>query len=207
MERVASASSGQVEHFGSDWRGRALRQAGALGRGGWSGLEIFDLRIFAFGGLGGERGLGESWQIKPHLEKWRFRRDMAIFRSMGGGLWPAGGGQRGGGVDQRLGFWSKAAGTRSGHVGRRWSKSRGFPSQQRPARSPGARGRQHTGLWEAGSGVPSCIGRIVRSDASHAAPPGRPGTYALRSVQHRLSRLRTSTLWSVHSFHASAPAH
>ena len=52
--------------------------------GGWSGLGIFDFQIFAFGGLGGESGLGESWQIKPHLEKRRFRRDMATFRSIGG---------------------------------------------------------------------------------------------------------------------------
>ena len=71
-------------------------------------------------------GLGESWQIKPHLEKWRFRRDMAIFRSMGGGLWPAGGGQRGGGVDQRLGSGRRQQGHAQGTWGGAGANPVGF---------------------------------------------------------------------------------
>ena len=100
---------------------------------------------------------------------------------------------------------SEAAGPCSAHVGRRPSKPRGVEGSQWPARPPGARGRQHRGRREAASDAPSRSGSLGRPDASHAAPPGRPETYASRSVQRRPSRLRTSTQWSVNSFRHRAP--
>ena len=76
MERVASASSGQVEHFGSDWRGRALRQAGALGGGRGSKFLIFGSSRLAVwevkGGSGNHGKSNRTSRSGGFVEIWRF---------------------------------------------------------------------------------------------------------------------------------------
>ena len=76
MERVASASSGQVEHFGSDWRGRALRQAGGLGGGRGSKFLIFGSSRLAVwevkGGSGNHGKSNRTSRSGGFVEIWRF---------------------------------------------------------------------------------------------------------------------------------------
>ena len=197
--KETSERSSQFEVSGSKLSGRRLRYVG------WSGgrkILIFGPSRFSVRGCRG--GSGECGGSNRTFWRGHFVEKRSKWGPPGSRRYPARGAAGGRGRSTSASR-SETARARSVCVGERWRKPCGISSKQRPVWPPGARGRQQTGLPEAGSDVPSCVGHVGRPDTSFAAPPRRLDTYASRSVQHRPSRLRTSIPWSVNSVQQRAP--